>query len=838
MVRRSRLISSLVLALLVGCGTEGPQGPAGAQGQPGATGETGATGPQGPSGNTGEPGPQGPGGPTGNTGETGPQGPSGAQLFDVRDVVPAALAVTVDAVEVPADGKPVVRFTVKDALGRGAIGITGGATGNARFILSKLVPAATGSGNSSVWQSYINRAGVVSPGVTELQGALEREGTFTDNGDGSYTYTFATDVTHAVSPVDQASIAWEPSLTHRLAIQLSGKPAGGVANLPATNAVYDFVPAGGAVTTTRKVVTTASCNGCHGALTAHGSRVEADYCVTCHNPGSSSEGKTVDFKVFVHKLHRGKELPSVKAGGTYTVAGHDYTHVGYPQNITACRKCHDGEAGAANQTSEGNNWREVPTREACGSCHDRVNFDTGAGHLAGAQSTNQNCKLCHTAAFIEKTHAATTRSPNAPTLVVDDNLDPLPTFAWDIKAVTADTTNHPVVVFKVTRDGADFDVKAALPAGLTGGPSFLMAWAMPQDGVAVPADYNNGGRSQAQPPTVSLAALRAGTAGTLTGPDADGYYTATFSGANAWPTGATLRAVALQGYFSQAVTIQGNTQTFARYATSVVKGVTGDPQRRVVTSNAKCLSCHESLELHGGNRVNEVGVCVTCHNPGLSSSGRGTDPAQFMAQVNETTVPMSSAGAASRESYLALYPGQVGPPYSAAPVDPLAWPEASMNFRDLIHGIHGAAKRSTHFTFVRDRQASGIYAYDMSHVTYPQGSGNCNACHTATGSSTSLPVNALPSTLRTTSGVGEARAQVLAARDAVPNATDLIMSPTASACSGCHDTALAKAHIEQNGGAIGRQRGAWASSGATETCAVCHGAGKLADVAQVHRLRP
>ena len=42
-------------------------------------------------------------------------------------------------------------------------------------------------------------------------------------------------------------------------------------------------------------------------------------------------------------------------------------------------------------------------------------------------------------------------------------------------------------------------------AGFTGGPSFLLPYAMPQDGIASPVDYNNLGRASAQPRTVSIA---------------------------------------------------------------------------------------------------------------------------------------------------------------------------------------------------------------------------------------------------------------------------------------------------------------------------------------------
>jgi OmcA/MtrC family decaheme c-type cytochrome len=75
-------------------------------------------------------------------------------------------------------------------------------------------------------------------------------------------------------------ISYQPSLTHRVSIQ-QGNTA-----LPVANATYDFVPAGGAVSTTREIVSTAKCNACHNKISAHGSRIEAKLCVACHNPGS------------------------------------------------------------------------------------------------------------------------------------------------------------------------------------------------------------------------------------------------------------------------------------------------------------------------------------------------------------------------------------------------------------------------------------------------------------------------------------------------------------------------------------------------------------------------
>ncbi len=70
-MRKLRLLSILLLAIVfvfVNCTKEGPEGPVGGTGAQGPTGATGANGATGPVGPTGPLGPVGPAGPTGATG--------------------------------------------------------------------------------------------------------------------------------------------------------------------------------------------------------------------------------------------------------------------------------------------------------------------------------------------------------------------------------------------------------------------------------------------------------------------------------------------------------------------------------------------------------------------------------------------------------------------------------------------------------------------------------------------------------------------------------------------------------------------------------------------------
>ena len=73
----------------------------------------------------------------------------------------------------------------------------------------------------------------------------------------------------------------------------------------------------------------------------------------------------------IHKIHRGENLPSVEAGGSYAVGNHDFSDIVFPQDIRNCTKCHDGDDP---DTPQGNNWQMAPSMAACGSCHDDVDF--------------------------------------------------------------------------------------------------------------------------------------------------------------------------------------------------------------------------------------------------------------------------------------------------------------------------------------------------------------------------------------------------------------------------------------------------------------------------------
>src|SRR5581483_2924349 len=163
---------------------------------------------------------------------------------------------------------------------------------------------------------------------------------------------------------------------------------------------------GSAVTVTRDVIRTASCNGCHDQLAFHGGHAFGmEQCVLCHQPQNAdpTTGNSLDLKVMAHKIHMGSSLPSVVGtkttpGVPYTITGYmnsvnDFSHVVDPADVRRCEVCHSQTTGAAQATA----FQKAPTRAACGSCHDDVNFATGKNHAAGFQADDTQCATCHIA---------------------------------------------------------------------------------------------------------------------------------------------------------------------------------------------------------------------------------------------------------------------------------------------------------------------------------------------------------------------------------------------------------------------------------------------------------
>jgi OmcA/MtrC family decaheme c-type cytochrome len=471
---------------------------------------------------------------------------------------------------VAAGQKPVIDFNLMDdydqPLDRLGL-VTPGAVSTLGFILSRWDDADRN------YYTYTTRT---RSGVTNPSG--DSGGKYTDLDIGHYIYEFGT-----VMPEDL-----DPATTLTLGVYARRRITEPIQkDYYADNVFIDFRPDGMMPSSGWNAMpdVDATCNRCHDVLAEHGgTRRTPQMCAMCHNnqiAPDSETGESFNSKVLFHKVHRGESLPSVEAGHPYVAGGTDFSEVVFPQDIRNCETCHDQEGG------EPDIWWNRPTRQACGSCHDDIDWVTGENHGGGLQVDDVSCINCHYedgddfGPSVKGAHIVPTESRQLKGL--------------EAEIVSVSNTapgENPTAVFKITEaDGTAVD-------GTTLGSSFAPILAGPT------TSYTTYWRENGSTGTFDAAA------GTTS-------YTFT----NAIPEGATGSWV-VSGDLRRAVSLKpgdgGPNFNVNEGAINPIKyiAVTDDtptPRRRSVTIE-QCNSCHERLAMHGGQRF-VVEECVICHNP-------------------------------------------------------------------------------------------------------------------------------------------------------------------------------------------------------------------------------
>jgi OmcA/MtrC family decaheme c-type cytochrome len=443
-----------------------------------------------------------------------------------------------------------------------------GATRYHNYVLSKV------SG-----KPYLYKGGSRTPALAEtLQPDMDQGGTLKQIRPGMFIYTFKTAL-----PAN-----YDRKATHVVGGEISTRDG------KLANPIYEFVPSGGNAPVQRAVVETASCNNCHDPLKAHtGTRREVGYCVLCHTPQLTDPetGESLDFKVFVHKIHRGKMLPSVRSGKPYLLVGDDqrvvdYSTVRYPQALLSdgaykelrnCFACHT-------DNSAHDQWKNFPSIAACTSCHTDVDLTTGKNHKLGPQ-TDGICIGCHApdgpefGPSILGAHTYPGFSKQLPGVVLDI-----------LKITDSGPGKNPVVQFSVKNKKGEALDPAKLP-----NVRLVVAWPTTDYKIAIEED------------------ARKAT------PSGDGSYTYKFK--YTIPDDATgSGAIGLQGFsVSDLKKPNGDVIKAQRdVGTNVVKyfSITDKEPlaRRKAVKIENCNVCHLRLATHGEMR-NNTEFCVMCHNP-------------------------------------------------------------------------------------------------------------------------------------------------------------------------------------------------------------------------------
>jgi OmcA/MtrC family decaheme c-type cytochrome len=650
-----------------------------------------------------------------------------AYYLDAEQVnfIRQGLVITIKSTKIASDGTVTADFTLADPKGTrlDRDGVFTPGPVSTSFILA-YIPAA-----QTQYVSYTTRV-QTDPNPTvpnAVQAAADSGGTYTKVADGEYVYTFAKKL-----PVD-----YEQSSTHSMGVYGSRNLTEFDAGTQYASNVYTFVPDGSKVTVTRDVVKTQSCNKCHDQLAFHGgSRRGVELCVMCHTPQTidSGSGNTLDMKVFIHKLHNGSHLPSVRAGGRYFIVGFnagvsDWSTVEYPANgggssfpgVLKCQSCHEQTTGAAQADA----WFSNPSRAACGSCHDNVNFTSGLNHLDLPQIDDKQCANCHISkgelefdASIMGAHTVPIESAQLAGLVVDIT-----------KVDNGTAGKKPTVTFTL-KDKAGKGLSMATVSRV----SLVLA------GSTIDYGYTSFGSDVTTKGYVAESPTAANTTCSNDG-------TCTYTFAHAIPTGATgTYSIGIESRNAGVLNAGTTREATVQYGADnkvVNFSVDGSPviARRRVVAISNCNNCHARLSLHGENR-NQIEQCVLCHNPSMDDS-----------RVRSSTADKVQA----------------------------ALPPLGINFAYMIHNIHTGEKmlpQNRKYVVI----GNGGSVNDFSDVRYPAMSPtgavadamNCNMCHV--GTSFTLPLQP---------GLNQV---------SNPQGPITVMGPATAACTGCHGTRSAVSH--------------------------------------------
>jgi OmcA/MtrC family decaheme c-type cytochrome len=708
-------------------------------------------------------------------GEFPPQPGTGASI----PVTSAArIVASVQRVTVGEDGKPVVEVYLRDDRN---FSLTGLPAANIRFVLARLEPGQNGS--SSTWRALTRRtepfpgtpaptpaSAVTGTGPTNQATAeTATAGVWTEKGNGVYTYKFAQGLK------GDPAIPYDGSLPHRVGLEIRlGSPM-----LPANNPVMTFNPVTGTpiAQSGREIVDNDTCNACHDSLAFHGgARTDLQYCVMCHESYSfdAQTGNTIDLKVMIHKIHAGSRLPSVQNGGIYGIFGFgntfvDYSHVHFPQDLRNCRTCHE-ESDA--DTPQASNWRTTVNRATCGSCHDDVNFTTGAGH-AGVAAADDSCTACH--------------GPNSGVLGVQQ-AHQIPAqvaatrFRFEVlKVENTAPGQFPRVTVRVvdpTRNDAPYDIRAA------GGPFQNSAASLTVDVAwSTQPDFTNTGSGSAtattgapaQPIRIDFKANGV----------ADPAFAGSFSATATTPIPATATGsgmAVLEGRPGVDVTGDGVADRIPVKSAGITFAITDAtpvPYRKIVDIT-KCNDCHQQLTLHGEGRTDNTELCATCHNP------NATDVARRVAGSDCDT---------------------------RAGLD-----DQSVDFKYMIHAIHAGPRAN--YTAC----GFGNVAHPYGDVTYPGKLNNCEGCHLADTYYPPESSQALATTID--AGDRSTPAGDIAITPATAACSACHASPVAKQhmeLNGGSFNAVKAADSTTPGAPV-------------ETCGNCHGPGKASDVKVRHRV--
>jgi OmcA/MtrC family decaheme c-type cytochrome len=537
-----------------------------------------------------------------------------------------------------------------------------------------------------------------------------------------------------------------------------------------------------------------ACGACHGpeGINIHGGYYTAadvaEPCLVCHGGPAPWNGEPVpSLAAVAHGLHN----------GIWEDNG-EVVEITYPTYMTNCSVCHseDAQLAAANA---------MPVSGAgCFTCHgsmDSWDFAAqGLGfHLTIVDPETSNCGLCHgdNPATPDVVEVGIARA-NAAEMhngartgrggIIFDGVDTAVTegakFDWQITGVVDDGVNL-AISWTASYDGNGVDPCNATVA--EGAPVFFAG--ADADDLAMYRSYAQGddfiiGTEANEPGQADDVDLS--TDNTTC---ADGVATTTI------PVDAAIVAekgrVALGGK-PVVVSVLDPAETMeVRVPTPTYDWVLGTSDqavaRRSVVDTDKCLGCHVgSLYQHGGDRVDNVDMCLVCHNAASNEKnvrvGMGVDASEaYDGKVGETFEMKTmlhrihSAGEEGQPPYL-VYRNRGIYAFAQDVSQVPNWPTVD----DCVRS-NGSPGRT-----VFGSDPANCQPHNFEAPTYPRSLNECTACHTEDF----MVIPDQTQSMATTTDAGST--------EWLNQVDDVLQGAATTACVTCHTDGASKGHAYQN----------------------------------------
>ncbi len=702
------------------------------------------------------------------------------------------------------------------------------------------------------------------------QPGAESDGTL-EGADGTFTYVFASSL----------PAGFDDQETLRVGVWLAA--AEGTST---TTATWDYRPAGG-TPAPRDTVLDARCQACHAVVRSpHDPIVGVKICLTCHtwqnadpdtvDPAAmggatpATDPNPLDLGRLVHRIHRGKNLPTLyrassaaaapplDSGATLplpffpgrnaAVVGRKYAIVGadsreavfgkivsrvenalpaltlaegaiFPRDLRDCGVCHEGAPQAYKV------WEGI-SRRTCGGCHADVWFDPSSisdefhfAHAGGPQTDDTQCIGCHV--------AVTPTQPKVYAPITDIHLPPhrSPRFARPVVEIVgvqnARAGQAPIVKFKLyDRVGPISPIGAPVPAS---DPS--------PDGSPIPRTmhYAAGGWFG-----ISIAGPTAPAFGTdyllseqvgnpspfALAADAAGIFTYAFvstlpaTATGTWAVGIEARRAAATTHY-----VPSSDEFRWPYTGETLTEPPINPLVYVDTATGTFTAGVADATVPR-RRIVAQEKCDRCHDP-IPVHGKTRMRVEYC-------VICHSPG---RTDWGAR-PG-VAPTYPPEPVVPVTGivnlsatrdglEERSIDFKVLIHRIHTGGRRgAASLEGIEPLVVYGRYGskFFFDEALFPNDLSNCTVCHEGkTYLVEAVPADAPPTRANET-------ATILHAASAAHPDTEPAIPPIQAACLGCHASGATQDHARRK------------TAGGVEQCAECHVRGPTS-VEVAHGLAP